>query len=58
MLIVVMMSFETALIKYIGGVAIAFVGAFLLQRFAVPMMTRRLRIRAANRRPAQPAPAA
>jgi len=57
MLIVVMMSFETALIKYIGGVAIVFASAFLLQRFAVPILTRRLRIRAAFRRPVQPVPA-
>lgn len=53
-LIVMLMSFETALIKYVGGVGIAFVGAFLLQRFAVPILTRHLRIRAAPRRPPQP----
>jgi hypothetical protein len=48
----VMMSFETALIKYIGGVGIAFAGAYLLQRLLVPVLTRQMRIRRAYRTPA------
>jgi cytochrome c biogenesis protein CcdA len=41
----VIMSFETALIKYVGGIAIAFISAYLLQRFLVPMLSRQLRLR-------------
>jgi hypothetical protein len=44
-LIAFMMSFDAALIKYVGGVGVAFAGAFLLQRFLVPVLTRRLRVR-------------
>jgi hypothetical protein len=43
--LVVLMPFDTALIKYVGGVAVAFIAAFLLQKFLVPVLSRQLRLR-------------
>jgi hypothetical protein len=52
--LVVMLAFDTALIKYVGGVAVAFVAAALLQRFVVPALTRQLRLRPAYHAPSAP----
>jgi hypothetical protein len=46
--LVLMMTFDTALIKYVGGVGVAFVAAILLQRFVVPALSRQLRVRPVN----------
>ena len=54
-LVSVLMSFDTALIKYVGGAGIAFVGAYLVQRFLIPRLSRRLRIKPAYWRAAGPA---
>lgn len=43
--LVLMMSFETALIKYVGGVAMAFAAAYVVERFIAPVLSRRLRLR-------------
>ena len=42
-----MMSFDAALIKYVGGVGVAFACAYLLQRFLIPLLTRQLRVKRA-----------
>lgn len=47
----VMLPFDLALIKYIGGAGIAFVGAYLIQIMLVPWLSSRLRVNP------QPAPA-
>ncbi|MDB5451907.1 MAG: hypothetical protein JWO33_485 [Caulobacteraceae bacterium] len=43
--ILVLMPFETALIKYVGGAALAFVAAYLLQKFVAPWLSSKLRWR-------------
>jgi hypothetical protein len=47
----VLMPFDTALIKYVGGAGVAFVGAYLLQVFAVPKLSKLLRIKRTFRVP-------
>jgi hypothetical protein len=48
----VILPFDTALIKYLGGAGVAFIGAHLMQAFLVPWLSERLR----NKRSATPAP--
>jgi hypothetical protein len=52
-----LMSFDTALIKYVGGAGVAFAGAYLIQRFVVPSLSRNLRIKPASARSMIRAPA-
>lgn len=42
--LVVILPFETALVKYVGGVTIAYIAAYLLQRYLVPYLSRQLKL--------------
>jgi hypothetical protein len=44
--ILVLMPFETALIKYVGGAALAFVAAYILQMVVAPWLSSKLQWRA------------
>jgi hypothetical protein len=41
----VLLPFETALIKYVGGAGVAFIAAYMLQRAVAPWLSQRLRWR-------------
>ncbi|MCU1625048.1 MAG: hypothetical protein JWL79_3893 [Frankiales bacterium] len=54
MAVLTILPFDIALIKYIGGATTAFIAAYLLQRYVLPRLSRRLRWQ----RPAAAAPPA